>query len=521
MNKIVKLIFLITMVGWLFAQNLPTTYKFSPAGLAKTSTQEAVKNPVGNSATDLALTKDIIWVLTNKGLSKSTNNGESWINYPDGDLLENESAYFMDYDDGVLWCSFGHREDLSGSSVDVGGGLLYTLDQGETWTHIDQPIDDEADSLVVYGINTLRALPVTTKPKNITWDVEIVDGTIWIASFAGGLRKSSDMGQTWQRVVLPPDHLDSISPDDTLDFSLQPVAGNFGPENYLNHRVFSVEAVSKDTILVGTAGGINISFDGGISWRKFTHQNQTNGIIGNFVTNIAYNPVDKSIWASCRFAEGQGEKTGVSYSYDFGETWTNVLEGYTAHYIGFKQTDILVPTGSRGLLRSSDGGKTWIEAGKITDSESYVSANTLNYHVAGSLKREDSTYDIWLGSVRGLTRLNETGNLWEGNWKVFFETGASQSSYAFPNPFRPTNGVVNIKYFLTKDSGEVTIRILDFGMNLVRTVVQNVVRNNVGEKIDTWDGKDEDGKTVPNGVYFYRIDIDSQDPVFGKILVVM
>lgn len=521
MNKIIKLITILCFIGGIFAQNMPVNYKFSTGTLAKASAEESVKNPVGNSATDLVLTRDIIWVLTNKGLSKSTDNGANWVSYPDEDILENESAYFMDYDNGVLWCSFGHRETLLGSTKDVGGGLVYTIDEGVTWYHIEQPVDAEGDTLITYGINNLRALPVTSKVNNITWDVEVVDGTIWIASFAGGLRKSSDMGQNWERVVLPPDELDSISPTDTLNFSLQPVAGNFGPEDHVNHRIFSVEAVNKDTVLIGTAGGINITFDGGMSWKKVNHQNQANGIVGNFVTNIAYNPVDKSIWASCRAAEGQGEKMGVSYSYDFGETWTTVLEGYKAHYIGFKGTDVFVPTTGKGMLRTSDGGKTWAEAGKITDSQTYVSANTLDYHVAGSLQRPDFSYDIWLGSVRGLTRLNETGNAWEGDWKVFFETGKPQKSYAFPNPFRPKNSVVNIKYFLQKESGEVTIRIFDFGMNLVRTVIQNTTRNNKGEKIDTWDGKDDYGKTVPNGVYFYRVDVDSDDPVFGKILVVL
>ncbi len=73
----------------------------------------------------------------------------------------------------------------------------------------------------------------------------------------------------------------------------------------------------------------------------------------------------------------------------------------------------------------------------------------------------------------------------------------------------------------------MTIRIFDFGMNYVRTVVQNVDRGNPVHQIsgsdngviDYWDGKDDSGNVVPNGVYFYRIDINSNDPIYGKILV--
>ncbi len=37
--------------------------------------------------------------------------------------------------------------------------------------------------------------------------------------------------------------------------------------------------------------------------------------------------------------------------------------------------------------------------------------------------------------------------------------------------------------------------------------------------VDYWDGTDDAGQMVPNGVYFYRIEKDSGDPFFGKILV--
>ena len=113
-----------------------------------------------------------------------------------------------------------------------GTGIKYSTDYGITWTSIPQPVDDPGDSSIVYGINTIRALPVTTTISNISYDISFTKNTIWISSFAGGLRKSSDMGETWERVVLPPDTLDSISPNDTLNFSLQPVAGAFGPESW-------------------------------------------------------------------------------------------------------------------------------------------------------------------------------------------------------------------------------------------------------------------------------------------------
>ena len=56
-------------------------------------------------------------------------------------------------------------------------------------------------------------------------------------------------------------------------------------------------------------------------------------------------------------------------------------------------------------------------------------------------------------------------------------------------------------------------------MSPVRTLIQNAVRTSPDELFTMWDGKNNDGYIVPNGVYFYRIEIDSDKPVWGKIIV--
>ena len=58
-------------------------------------------------------------------------------------------------------------------------------------------------------------------------------------------------------------------------------------------------------------------------------------------------------------------------------------------------------------------------------------------------------------------------------------------------------------------------------MNLVKTVLQNAPRRSGIDLIDTWDGRDESGRIVSNGVYFYRIESGSGEPMYGKILVVL
>lgn len=78
------------------------------------------------------------------------------------------------------------------------------------------------------------------------------------------------------------------------------------------------------------------------------------------------------------------------------------------------------------------------------------------------------------------------------------------SSYNFPNPFRPGEQVTNIRYLLDAPS-EVSIRVYDVTNNLVRTLLENGTKS-AGEHVeDFWDGKDESGNTVANGVYFCEI----------------
>jgi hypothetical protein len=56
-------------------------------------------------------------------------------------------------------------------------------------------------------------------------------------------------------------------------------------------------------------------------------------------------------------------------------------------------------------------------------------------------------------------------------------------------------------------------------MQPVRTLLQNAPRAS-GEFDEVWDGKDDRGKTVANGVYFYFVSGGGQSPVWGKILVI-
>lgn len=523
-----KLFILITifLATAAYSQNTPTDYKLNGKSLAKVKDA----TPTSNSIIDILLVEDTVWLGTSRGLSKSTDEGANWTNYyktkPFGDHNITAVAEY----EGVMWVGTANSIEQNGESLPNGTGLKFSTDYGKNWTAMPQTTDAPDDSSIAYGINQLRALPVTTTVNNLIYDIAFTKSTIWIATFAGGLRKSNidsliaNPERKWNRVVLPPDSLDTIKPTDTLNFSLQPVAGNFGNESYLNHRLFSLVATDDSTIYAGSANGINKTTDNGKSWTKFNHQNQDEPISGNFVVALNYDDVQDVVWAATWKAEDINESYGVSFSENGGDTWQTTLTGERAHNFGFLNENIannkvhtLVPT-DNGFFRSIDG-HSWVSPSSIYDYENlYKIVNAEFYSAAGM----DENI-IWLGSNRqGLAKLVETQGIWEGEWVIKLASPSIQNpseSYAFPNPFSPSMEETRIKYKMPTQSRDVSIRIFDFDMNLVRTLVQNASREKDKEYVEYWNGKDDDGRVVSNGVYFYRIDIGSNEPVYGKIMV--
>lgn len=506
----------------LFSQTQPSSYKLlNEKGLEKIT---STGNPLSNSVSDIIARGDTIWLGTSNGVSLSTDNGETWTNFYNDNVFGTESVPAIAYDKyhNIVWASTAHSKDVSGSTLPEGSGLRYTSDNGNTWHSVSQPLDDPGDSAIVYGINDgvqlpkVRALPVTVAIQNLIYDIDFTPDAIWIASFAGGLRKSTDLGQTWQRVLLPSDSVNSISPTDTIHFALSPSTGNFGI-GWLNHRVFSVTVKDDTTIYVGTANGINKSTDGGISWQKFNHFNETNAISGNFVVAVGYNQSNHTIWGATWKAESYTEYYGVSFSTDEGENWQVVLPHEQVHNFGFKGNQPMAAS-DNGVFRSSDDGMTWLLPGAIVDEKTNAVLKATAFYAAAA-----SGNFVWVGSEQGIARLEETGLMWDGNWKVYIAAPATNEVYAFPNPFNPrVDEKITFKYDTNNKSENVTIRIFDFGMNYLRTVIQNAPRKlaDSDPPYDNWDGKDDGGNYVVNGVYFYRVDVGSNDPLFGKIIVI-
>jgi len=476
----------------------------------------------------------VVWIGTSKGAARSLDRGASWESYRSNPAFANAGIFAISALHQSVWASTGYEKKVNDANVQTGSGYAFSTDDGAHWQHVNQTLDARGDSIISYGINdSIWMLPVVVPEQNVTFDIGLTSGTVWIASWASGLRRSTDNGVTWKRVLLPPDNKSSIKPTDTL-WSYLPsdtlkqrrIYDRFNPTRNNNFLAFGVDAVDQDTIWCGTAGGVNKSTDGGLSWIRFTHQNQAAPILGNWVIAIAEQRfAGKSrIWTTNWKAEDQDEQFGVSYTDDGGKSWKNLLHGIKTYDFAFKDSIAYIAS-DQGVYRTPDGGSSFSKVASITDPSTrqiIASASVFSVGVVGDT--------VLVGTADGMaTTIDNSQDSFGSEWRIlraYHQVGSSASTYAYPNPFSPNLELVRIHYGLLANnmtqgpilSGIVTLEIFDFGMNRVRTLVRGAHRS--GSEFDElWDGRDDQSRIVANGVYFYRLRINNDVPQFGKILV--
>ncbi len=423
-----------------------------------------------------------LWAGTGGGITRSIGDPtllENWITYTrDHGLCGNSISAIAVGSDGEIWSASVGDTVSVGEDVLYGMGLSHAFSPYEEWA-CDPPPGD----ILEY---------------NVTYDIAILGDTIWIASWGGGcvnpgpytgLWKSIDGGETWEKVVLQ--------------------GGVINPSDPKGHVAFSVTAWDS-WVWVGTAGGIYVSADAGSTWVVYNHDNT--GILGDFVVSLAAQHLgdDFIIWAGTK-PTGPGQRTAISMSPDTGKTWQDFLGnsiGEGAWNFAFEDTTVWAAT-SVGLLKSTDSGLEWDQ---YTTSHGLPSSEVYSVAILDHI--------VWAGTLDGLAYTSDEGETWD-----FFRVSPATAfldapqTYAYPNPFSPTREElgVKIRYSLQSDA-RVTIKVYDFGLNLVTTIGPKSQPG--GDEIwEFWDGRNEDGAIVANGVYFYKVEIDGKLLGYGKIVV--
>lgn len=253
---------------------------------------------------------DLYACVTGRGLFRSTNDGESWVNLALPTVLRSSARV-----------SVSTKILQSGAArlfVGVDGGtnqleMFMSDDNGGTWTEIPK-----------------SNLPTAVSSIFATFQSPNSDLIFTLVSYNKGLYRSNNLGQSWTRIDSDPNSGES---DDNFNLMTSDANGTL----WLGRNSLPTSIHSKNACIM-------MSTNDGTSWEYKVNGWNNNNIINNRVTGIAFSSQNE-IFATT-------EKSGTFYSTDAGESWaswnTGVQfgDGSAADVVVTKDDDVfLAPLG--------------------------------------------------------------------------------------------------------------------------------------------------------------------------------
>ncbi len=276
----------------------------------------------------------------NGGVWKSDDYGRTWTPIFDHESTQSIGAIAVAASNpDIVYVASGeglHRPDLS-----IGNGIYKSTDAGKTWTHL--------------GLRDGFQIPaLAIDPRDPNRVFAAVLGHPYGPNEERGLFRSTDGGQTWQKVIAKDENtgasdveIDPSNPDVIYASMWEAREGPWEDGNLFN----------------GTGGGLFKSTDGGSTWHALT-----NGLPKDLSQiNVAIAPTDsRRLYATMAMASG---KLAVYRSDDAGDNWTQATDDprpsgrigggdLAIPKVDSKNADIVYCV-STVTMRSTDGGKTW------------------------------------------------------------------------------------------------------------------------------------------------------------------
>ncbi len=493
-----------------------------------------------NTISTIAAYGDTIWI--GPKLNRNISNNAEWFTPQNADSVVNGigRVYSLELGRDTVLAGLGFTSEITDASVAASYGYYKSIDGGENWEYLDFPLDPrgESDTTFIYGGVTYDRIRITVPEQSPPYSIDFRENIILSANWASGLLRSTDFGDTWERVILPPAQVDELTPErndyywitcierDENNNCIESI-NKYNSVSDDNLKGFGVLIDSKERVWFGSAGGINISENAltaptdSIAWQHVSYNGSSDGLIGNWIISIVEEPGTDRIWMTNWIAT-QPQKQGIVYTDDGGQTFTQMLIGERINDIGFKDGYVFA-TGENGLFISPNGGDTWIKSPQIKSPNTFIKKSAVFYSATSTTNR------VWVSTSDGIASHeccipNQVFDNWEITRVNFplkggnvHDEGRDVSTYAYPNPFSPTvHELVRIK-FEVENQGNVNIRVFDFGMNLVREIENDSFSPGTYEAV--WDGVDGKGRKVANGAYIYVIEMSGARKN-GKILVV-
>lgn len=485
-----------------------------------------------NNVQNMRANGDTLWI---GPIMNSNIGGDTSWRIPTGadSVLDGRGRMFSIYAKGKQVLAGIATNSMQGdASVPTAMGFYTSNDGGNAWQWIDHPLQSQDDTLFTYGAQSYSMLPVIVPEQSPSYEVAFKGNRFFSANWATGLLRSLDSGTTWERLILPPINVDEMRPDESYVFyraagdnqpdivrDYDPRPNNALANNYLGYSVL----IDKfDRVWVGTAGGFNISENAlfedrsSIIWRHYATALNTGLMLGNWVITMVEDPEKDRVWMT-NWATSNTEQEGIiQVSHDLSFSQRHLI-GERIYDISIKG-DTVLAVGDNGLFISPDYGRTWINRRQISSPNSFIRSNA-------RFQATDVTTDgtMWVGTSDGIASSKDLLS-WDItrvdvplNGENPYGEQPSVSSYPYPNPFSPRlHQQVRIKFELKGDS-EVVFEVFDASMRKVHQ--QNLGSYAAGTYEAIWDGTDQNGYQVNNGVYLYAIQ-QGNSTIKGKVVVI-
>ena len=542
MKQLLFFAVLLCSMNCINAQKLfPSDFAFRTINVDSTDTLLNTNEMRSNVVTEVILQGDkSVWLGTGLGISiirdsvtiqelKDTlelTNGSPTSRLPMGGISAMVTGDIGgSYEEFMLAAVAGSENDIP-----IGKGIVFTTDVTDdtiNWVYYDQPIDDALSDTIPFGdIGFIAVLPVTVPQANVTYDMDLSEEYAWTASWAGGLRRFKLSDQVWERVPLPMDSQYELTTcEDTSyvrvgakyilkDYYLNPRDPLDGGNH--NHKAFSVLSYS-DTIWVGTANGINRGIFGSgncINWKHYSYP--MDNLSGNFVVGLEIQRLNgkRIIWAATVNADDPTEQRGLSFTIDDGLSWNTALLGERIYNIA--AFDSLVFAASANGVWKTEDGINWAlykparQAIPIPNTVIYDLDEVLAdevYSVAFDNRSYYGGRSIWIGTGDGAAHSYDLDGL---NWKIFRAEYDINEDYAYPNPFSPyTHNVLNdngyVRFHTNEWSGTFVIDIDVYNFAMEKVYAESFDKRIASSGTLKWDGRDQQGVIVHNGVYFVKL----------------
>jgi len=289
------------------------------------------------------------------GVFISENSGKSW--YPSNQGITDRTGESLDAIPVFCLTISPHNPQVIYIGTQFSGGLYRSDDGGQTWIR-------KTSGLTLQDGLTFRGITVDPQRPDVIYAGGEISSWAWAGDPINGrefdltkgvLYKSEDGADTWKEIWRGDNLVRYIwvNPEDTEII-------------YVSTGIFDREAANSDP-QAGIPGGEGIlkSTDGGKTWSKVN-----SGLQNLYVGSLYMHPEDPDILLAGTGNNQYFQGGGVYLTTNGGQSWQQVYNAQQGNInsVEFSETDPQIAyAGNPGeILRSQDGGRTWI---KMTQSE--------------------------------------------------------------------------------------------------------------------------------------------------------